>query len=135
MIADFKECAAYGERHGVIIGLQQHNDFLKTAEETIHVIEAVDSPWFGSILDVGSLQTNDAYEEIEKLVPYAVSWQVKENVGYQGKQGPIDLKRLRSIIEKAGYRGVLPFEALGSGDPKEKVATFLEKIRAAFSLA
>ncbi len=134
MIADFKECAAYGEKHGVIIGLQQHNDFLKTADETIHVIEAVDSPWFGDILDVGSVQTNEAYAEIEKLVPYAVSWQVKENVGYQGKQGPIDLKRLRAIIEKGGYRGVLPFEALGSGDPREKVAGFLEKIRTAFSL-
>jgi sugar phosphate isomerase/epimerase len=134
MIADFKECAAYGERHGVIVGLQQHNDFLKTADETIRVIEAVNSPWFGDILDVGSVQTNDAYAEIEKLVPYAVSWQVKENVGYQGKQGPIDLKRLRAIIEKGGYRGVLPFEALGSGDPREKVAGFLEKIRTAFSL-
>jgi sugar phosphate isomerase/epimerase len=134
MIADFKECAAYGERHGVIVGLQQHNDFLKTADETIRVIEAVNSPWFGDILDVGSVQTNDAYAEIEKLVPYAVSWQVKENVGYQGKQEPIDLKRLRAIIEKGGYRGVLPFEALGSGDPREKVAGFLEKIRTAFSL-
>jgi sugar phosphate isomerase/epimerase len=134
MIADFKECAAYGERHGVIVGLQQHNDFLKTADETIRVIEAVNSPWFGDILDVGSVQTNDAYAEIEKLVPYAVSWQVKENVGYQGKQEPIDLKRLRAIIEKGGYRGVLPFEALGSGDPRDKVAGFLEKIRTAFSL-
>jgi sugar phosphate isomerase/epimerase len=135
MIADFKECAAYGERHGVIVGLQQHNDFLKTADETIRVIEAVNSPWFGDILDVGSVQTNEAYGEIEKLVPYAVSWQVKEQVGYQGKQEAIDLKRLRGIIEKAGYRGVLPFEALGAGDPREKVAGFLEKIRTAFSLA
>jgi sugar phosphate isomerase/epimerase len=134
MVADFKECAAYGERHGVIVGLQQHNDFLKTADETIRVIEAVNSPWFGDILDVGSLQTNEAYGEIEKLVPYAVSWQVKENVGYQGKQEPIDLKRLRAVIEKAGYRGVLPFEALGAGDPREKVSAFLEKIRTAFGL-
>src|SRR5277367_4398263 len=89
MITDFKECVAYGERHGVIVGLQQHNDFLKTADETIRVIEAVNSPWFGDILDVGSPQTNEAYSEIEKLVPYAVSWQVKEKVGYQGKQESI----------------------------------------------
>jgi sugar phosphate isomerase/epimerase len=134
MIADFKECAAYGEHHGVIVGLQQHNDFLKTADETIRVIEGVNSPWFGDILDVGSVQTNDAYTEIEKLVPYAVSWQVKEKVGYEGKQEPIDLKRLRTVIEKSGYRGVLPFEALGAGDPKDRVADFLEKIRTAFSL-
>jgi sugar phosphate isomerase/epimerase len=134
MIADFKECAAYGEHHGVIVGLQQHNDFLKTADETIRVIEAVNSPWFGDILDVGSLRTNDPYAEIEKLVPYAVSWQVKENVGFGKQETPIDLKRLKAIIDKEGYRGVLPFEALGNGDPRARVASFLEQIRATFNL-
>jgi sugar phosphate isomerase/epimerase len=130
MIADFKECAEYGGRHGVILGLQQHNDFLKTAGETIRVIEAVNSPWFGDILDVGSLRANDPYQEIEKLVPYAVSWQIKEKVG----DADIDLARLKAIIDRVGYRGVLPFEALGSGDPRERVANFLERIRTAFVL-
>lgn len=134
MIPEFQECAAYGKQHGVIIGLQQHNDFLKTADETIRVIEAVNSRWFGDILDVGSLRQNDPYTEIEKLVPYAVSWQVKEKVGYGSKEVPTDLRRIKSIIEKVGYRGVLPFEALGSGDPRAKVASFLEQIRTVFAL-
>ena len=131
MIADFQECAEYGKKHGVILGLQQHNDFLKTADETIRVIAAVNSPWFGDILDVGSLiNTSDAYAEIEKLVPYAVSWQIKEKIG----TADIDLARVKRIIDKVGYRGVLPFEALGAGDPRERVAAFLERIRTAFSL-
>jgi Sugar phosphate isomerases/epimerases len=134
MIPAFQECAAYGERHGVIVGLQQHNDFLKTADETIRVIQAVNSPWFGDILDVGSLRTNDPYQEIEKLVSYAVSWQVKENVGYGAKEVPTDLARLKAIIDKVGYRGVLPFEALGAGDPRAKVASFLARIRTVFAL-
>jgi sugar phosphate isomerase/epimerase len=134
MIPEFQECAEYGKRHGVILGLQQHNDFLKTADETIRVIEAVNSPWFGDILDVGSLRQNDPYTEIEKLVPYAVSWQLKENVGYGSKEVPTDLRRIKAIIDKIGYRGVLPFEALGSGDPSAKVASFLEQIRTVFAL-
>lgn len=134
MIPDFAECAAYGKRHGVIVGLQQHNDFLKTAEETIRVIRAVDSDWFGDILDVGSLRQGDPYEEIEKLTPYAVSWQLKENVGYGGKEVPTDLGRIKAIINKAGYRGVLPIEALGGGDPRVKVAKFLERVRKEFAL-
>ena len=134
MIPAFEECAAYGKRYGVIVGLQQHNDFLKTADETIRVIEAVKSPWFGDILDVGSLRQNDPYAEIEKLVPYAVSWQLKENVGYGSKETPTDLRRIKAIIDKVGYRGVLPFEALGSGDPRVKVAGFLEQIRTVFAL-
>jgi sugar phosphate isomerase/epimerase len=130
MIPEFQECAEHAKQHGVILGLQQHNDFLKTARETIRVIEAVNSPWFGDILDVGSLLEGDPYQEIEKLVPYAVSWQVKEKVG----DADIDLAKLKAIIDKVGYRGVLPFEALGSGDPREKVANFLERIRAVFAL-
>jgi sugar phosphate isomerase/epimerase len=134
MIPAFQECAAYGKQHGVILGLQQHNDFLKTADETIRVIEAVNSPWFGDILDIGSLRQNDPYAEIEKLVPYAVSWQIKEQVGYGTKTVATDLKRIKAIIHKVGYRGVLPFEALGSGDPRERIVSFLEQIRAVFAL-
>jgi sugar phosphate isomerase/epimerase len=134
MVSDFKECAAFGREHGVVVGLQQHNDFLKTAAETIRVIQAVDSEWFGSILDIGSLRSGDPYAEIEKLVPYAVSWQIKEEVGRNGKPEPVDLGRIKAIIDSHGYRGYVPFEALGPGDSRPKVTAFLAKIRAAFGL-
>ena len=126
MVADFKECAAYGKQHGVVVGLQQHNDCLKTADEVIRVINAVNSEWFGSILDVGSLQQGDPYAEIEKLVPYAVSWQIKENVARNGKQEPTDLRKIKAIIDRSGYRGYVPFEALGAGDPRAKIIAFLD---------
>ena len=134
MIPHFQECAEYGKRHGVIVGLQQHHDFIKTADETIRIINAVDSPWFSDILDVGSLRENDPYAEIEKLLPYAVSWQLKENVYYGSKAVPTDLRRIKAIIDKVGYRGVFPFEALGEGDPTAKVASFLQQIRTVFAL-
>ena len=135
MVSDFKQCAAFGKEHGVIVGLQQHNDFLKTAEETIRVIQAVDSEWFASILDIGSLRSGDPYAEIEKLVPYAVSWQIKEEVGRNGKPEPTDLARIKAIIDTHGYRGYVPFEALGPGDARPRVTAFLAKIRAAFGLS
>ena len=134
MVADFKECAAFGQQHGVMVGLQQHNDFLKTAAETIRVIDAVGSDWFGCILDIGSLRSGDPYAEIEKLVPYAVSWQIKENVGREGQEEATDLAKIKAIIDRSGYRGYVPFEALGGGDPQVKVAGFLAKIRQAFAL-
>ncbi|MGB7719088.1 MAG: sugar phosphate isomerase/epimerase family protein [Bryobacteraceae bacterium] len=134
MVADFRECAEFGKQHGVMVGLQQHNDFLKTAAETIRAIDAVGSDWFGCILDIGSLRSGDPYAEIEKLVPYAVSWQIKENVGREGKDEPTDLAKIKAIIDRSGYRGYVPFEALGAGDPRVRVASFLEKIRQAFRL-
>ncbi|MBI4877614.1 MAG: sugar phosphate isomerase/epimerase [Acidobacteria bacterium] len=132
MAPDLRECAEYGKRHGVIVGLQNHNDFVKTAEQTIRIVQAVDSEWFGVVLDVGSLRQGDPYAQIEKLLPYAVSWQLKETVWYGDKETPIDLPRVKAIIDKVGYRGNLPIETLGAGDPRVKVARFLEQVRSVF---
>lgn len=133
MVPAFRECADYGRERGVIVGLQHHDDFLKTAEQTIRVVKAVDSDWFSVILDVGSLRQGDPYAEIEKLLPYACTWQIKEQV-WRGKQAePIDLARLKKIIDKVGFRGFTPIEALGQGDPAAVVSNFLEKVRTAFA--
>ena len=136
MVPAFQECAAYGEERGVIIGLQHHDDFLKTADETIELVEKVDSEWFSVILDVGSLRQHDIYEEIEKLVPYACTWQVKEEVWYGEKAVPIDLVRLREVIDKVEYRGFLPIEALGRDATvaarRKTVANFITQIKEVF---
>jgi sugar phosphate isomerase/epimerase len=133
MIPAFQECAEYGKKHGVIIALQHHDDFLKTAAQTIQVVKAVNSDWFSVVLDVGSLRQGDPYAEIEKLLPYACTWQIKENVYFDGKATPIDLKKIRGILDKVGYRGFLPIEALGQGDPKTIVTGFLERVRSAMA--
>jgi sugar phosphate isomerase/epimerase len=132
MVPDLNECVAYGRRHGVVVGLQNHDDFLKSADDTIRLVNAVNSEWFGVILDVGSLRQHDPYVEIEKLVPYAVSWQLKEAVGYGSKEVPVDLRKVKAIIDRAGYRGFLPIETLGPGDAKTKVAKFLAEVRSVF---
>ena len=132
MIPAFQECAEYGKQHGVIVGLQHHHDFLKTADETIRVVNAVKSDWFNVVLDVGSVRQGDPYQEIEKLIPYACTWQIKEDVWYGTKATPIDLPKLKAIIDRTGYRGFTPIEALGPGDPAEAVTGFLEKVRKAF---
>jgi sugar phosphate isomerase/epimerase len=132
MVPAFRECAEYGAQHGVIVALQHHDDFLKTAEQTIRVVQAVDSEWFSMVLDVGSLRQGDPYAEIEKLLPYACTWQIKERVYRKGVEEPIDLAKIRAIIDRVGYRGFVPFEALGQGNPDE-VTAFLEKVRKALS--
>lgn len=129
MVPDIHACVDHGRQHGVIVGLQNHDDFLKTAGETIRLVEAVNSEWFGVVLDIGSLRQGDPYAEIEKLVPYAVTWQLKESVWQGGREVPTDVGRIKAIIDKAGYRGFLPIETLGPGDPREKLARFLPVVR------
>lgn len=136
MVPAFQECAEHAAAHGVILGLQHHNDFLKTAEETIRLVDAVDSKNFSVVLDVGSLRTHDVYQEIERLVPYAATWQVKEEVWFGEAPKPLDLPRLKAIMDKAGYRGFLPVETLGRDESaearKQTVARFLGQVRQVF---
>ena len=75
MIACYKECAAFGAQHGVIIGIQNHGDMLKTAEQCIKVVKAVNSPWAGIILDTGNFKVEDPYEDIAAVIPYTVNSQ------------------------------------------------------------
>ncbi len=133
MVPAFQDCSEYAAEKGILLGMQHHDDFLKTAAETIRLVDAVKSDWFTVILDVGSLRQGDPYAEIEKLLPYASNWQVKEHVWYGTKKVEIDLPRLRKIVDKIGYRGFMPIEALGEGDPKEVVKAFLGQVRQAFA--
>jgi hypothetical protein len=57
---------------------------------------------------------------------------LKENVGYGTREAPTDLRKVKAAIDKVGYRGFLPIEALGAGDPREKVAKFIAQVRSVF---
>ncbi len=112
MIACYKECAAFGEKYGVKIGIQNHGDMLQTAEQCMYVLKGVDSKWAGLIVDTGNFKTDDPYKDIAALVPYAVNWQVKESpLGIGGKE-KTDYVKLMKIIKDGGYKGYIPIETL-----------------------
>ncbi len=129
MAKNIKECCEYGMKYGVIIAIQNHNDFIKTAADVDRIFEMVDSEWLGLNLDIGSYRQSDPFKEIEKNIQYAVTWQIKENVWIDGKETPTDFARLFKIIKNGGYRGYLPLETLGAGDPYKKVPILLENVR------
>ncbi|MDD2381484.1 MAG: sugar phosphate isomerase/epimerase family protein [Mariniphaga sp.] len=131
MANDLRTCCAIGKDHGVIIAIQNHNDFLKTAADVERLFEMVDSEWLGLNLDIGSYQQHDPYEEIEKNISHAITWQIKENVWVDGRETPTDFKKLFKIIQTAGYRGYLPIETLGAGDPYQKVPLLLQDVKSA----
>ncbi len=133
MAKDVKECCDYGKKYGVIIAIQNHNDFFKTADDVHRIFKMVDSEWLGLNLDIGSYRQSDPYKEIKETLKYAVTWQVKENIYVEGKVEPTDLVKLLKIIKKGGYRGYLPIETLGAGDPYKKVPVMLEKMRDAMT--
>jgi sugar phosphate isomerase/epimerase len=135
IIKDIKTCVEYGKVHGVIVAVQNHNDFIKTADQAIDLIKKVNSEWFGLVLDTGSFVTNEPYSEIEKAIPYAVNWQIKEKFNYNGKTENMDLVKLFRIIHSSTYRGYLPIETLGEGDPFVIIPPFLKQVRDAMEKA
>ena len=113
MVESYKECAEHAAKYGVIIGIQNHGDMLETADQTIKMIEMVNSKWFGTIVDVGYFISDDPYIDIEKVMPYAVNFQVKESPFGVLSRVRTDMPRLLRIISNSGYRGYLPIETLG----------------------
>jgi sugar phosphate isomerase/epimerase len=133
MARDLKICCEHGKEYGVIIAIQNHNDFLKTADDMDRIFAMVDSEWLGLNLDIGSYRQEDPYEAIRKNMKYAITWQIKENVWIDGTETPTDFIKLFKIIKDGAYRGYLPLETLGTGDPYLKVPVLLENVRNALS--
>ncbi len=130
MSKDIIKCVEYGKKHGVVVAIQNHNDFIQTADQAIEIIKMINDPeWFGLILDTGSYRVGDPYAEIAKTANYAVNWQVKEKIFINGAEQETDLEKLIGIIKASTYRGYLPIETLGSGDPKIKVPGLLNKLK------
>jgi sugar phosphate isomerase/epimerase len=136
MAEDLRTCAEHGKKYGVIVGVQNHGDFLKTAAQTIQLVEMVNSEWVGVILDTGNYPT-DPYAEIAAVLPYTVNFQIKESP--YGKDSPerLDLNRFVKIVRDAGYRGYLPIETLTvkgvAYDPFKIVPPFHQEVQAAFA--
>lgn len=130
VVDGLRQSADIGAKHGIMINLQNHYEFLKTADEVEEILHEVDHPWLGLMLDIGSLRTHP-YEEIRQLAPYARSWQVKEEVYVEGEPEKTDIIRIVSIAREANYRGYFPLETLGEGDPKIKVKALFQQAQAA----
>jgi sugar phosphate isomerase/epimerase len=135
IVEAIQECAAYGKEKGVIIAMQNHNDFIKTAKQTQSILKKVNSEWFGLVLDTGSFVSLPPYEEINKMTSYAVNWQIKEKLNYNGMITDMDLEKLFKIIYASTYRGYLPIETLTPGDPFNIVPPFLALVKKAMAKA
>lgn len=131
IIGKFQECADFAAQHGIMIAFQNHYDYITSTAETIEILEAVNSGWFGLMLDIGSVEGPDPYPDIERLIPYAISWQVKEEVRSDNGTVPTDFPRLMELVKKMDYKGYFPLETLGEGDPFRKVEALYNRVGAA----
>ena len=130
---DLRTCAEYGKRLGVVIGVQNHGDFLKTGDDVMHLLQRVGSEWCGPIVDTGYFRSKDPYADIARVAPHALTWQIKETPFGVESDVRMDLKKLVRIIYNSGYRGFLPIHTVplngADYDPFVAVPKMLKELR------
>jgi sugar phosphate isomerase/epimerase len=129
IVDDINECAEYAGKYGVMLAIQNHNDYLKTSDEVEKIMKKVDPNWVGLLLDIGSYHSPDPYADVARNSKYAISWQLKEKMFINDTQVDTDYTKIIDIIRKCGYRGYLPLETLGEGDPATKVEALFNKVQ------
>ncbi len=107
--AGLKQCAAYAEQVGVMIGVENHGGLTATAEGLVRVLKAVASDWVGALLDFGNY-SKDPYAEFELTAPHTIMTHAKPTADFAGTRGYVDYCRVAQIMRKAGYRGFLSIE-------------------------
>ncbi len=128
VISEIKKACEIASRYGVMLALQNHNEFLKSSEEIKQIMDEVNSEWFGLHLDIGSLASRNAYDEIQSLIKYAITWQIKEEVWENGVKVPVDYSKLMHIISQSDYNGYLPLETLNT-NPMENIPLMVDEIK------
>jgi sugar phosphate isomerase/epimerase len=128
MADELRACAEHGEQFGVIVAVQNHGDFLNTGPEHLSLLQRVNHPWCGPLVDTGKYFSDAPYADIALMVPHAVNWQIKETLGSSLKSPPTDFQKLVRIIHDGGYRGFLPIETLAMGRKEYNPFVEVEKV-------
>jgi sugar phosphate isomerase/epimerase len=133
MVSAIEECCDYAGSKGVFLALENHGGPTATAKGLLQFINDVQSPWFTVNLDTGNFASDNCYDEIEQIAPYAMNVQVKVVTRNSARESqPADFNRLAKILKDAAYRGYIVLEYEEKQDPRTQSPIYIEKLKAAF---
>jgi sugar phosphate isomerase/epimerase len=129
-VAAIQEACDHAAKYGIYLALENHGGITSTAEQVLALVKAVKHDWFGVNLDTGNFHTDDPYSDLEKIVPYAVTVQIKTEIQRRGmKKEDADLKRLLDILRSARYRGYVALEYEAAEDARTAVPRHIEALK------
>jgi sugar phosphate isomerase/epimerase len=132
VVACLQECAELAGAAGVLLALENHGGLTATAEGTLALWRAVGSPHLGLNLDFGNFR-GDIYGQFAACAPHAVATHAKRFAhDAAGQPVAVDYRRVREILEAAGYRGFLAIEYEEEEPAERAVPEFAAAFRAAF---
>jgi sugar phosphate isomerase/epimerase len=120
-VEGLRQSAEYGERVGVVIGLQNHNhnNIAATGDDVVRLLEDVNHPWCQHILDTGQYlgspgaagaqpedsRRHDVYKSIARTASLAVLVRAKLYRLKDGKEEWLDYTRIFKILRDTKYNG------------------------------
>lgn len=119
----FTELAERGSKAGVIVLVENHGGISSNPDNMVKIIEAVNSPWIGTLPDFGNFPEEiDRYEALQKIMPYAGAVHAKmHEFNEGGMETKIDVPRCVAIAKRAGYDSYLGIEFEGPGSDHDGV--------------
>jgi L-ribulose-5-phosphate 3-epimerase len=132
VIEAFERILPTAEKHGIVLGLENHWGLGLTPEGILRIVNAVDSPWLQVTTDTGNF-LEDPYERLAKLAPHTVLVQAKTYFGGgQWYTLDLDYARIGRILADHGYRGWISLEFEGKEEWETAIPKSLELLRNAF---
>lgn len=128
-----ERCLPKAAECGVILALENHWGLTRTPEGLLRILNAIDSPWLGGLMDTGNF-LDDPYHKLEQIAPKTVFVQAKTYFG-GGEWYTLDLdyRRIARILAAAGYTGYVSLEMEGKEDPDTAVPKSIALLREAFA--
>jgi sugar phosphate isomerase/epimerase len=121
VVEGLRQSADYGEKAGVVIGLQNHNhnNVAATGDDVLRLLQEVNHPWCKHILDTGQylgslgasgakpedVKQHDVYKSITQTAPQAVFVRAKLYRMKSGKEEWLDYERIFKILGDVKYNG------------------------------
>src|SRR6266536_517474 len=132
-IDGIQRCLAKAEESGVIHALENHWGLARTPEGLLRIVNAIQSPWLGVLMDTGNF-LEDPYPKLEQIAPKTVFVQAKTYYGGgEWYTLHLDYSRVAKLLAAANYAGYVSLEMEGKESPDLAVPKSIEMLRKAFA--
>ena len=138
VIDALEEILPAAEKHGVVLGLENHWGLGRTAKGVLRIAEAIDHPWLQLTIDTGNF-LEDQYSQFETMAASRIPTSLIQAKTYFGGgrwyELDIDYARIAKILRKHDYRGWISLEFEGNAEADVGVPKSLALLRKHFSPA
>jgi L-ribulose-5-phosphate 3-epimerase len=131
-IDGIQRCLAKAQECGVMLALENHWGLARTPEGLLRIVNAINSPWLGVLMDTGNF-LEDPYPKLEQIAPKTVFVQAKTYFGGgEWYTLELDYPKIARILAGIHYAGYVSLEMEGKENPDVAVPKSIALLRKAF---